>query len=251
MTLASAYGDEWAAIYDSYPAHPTAADAEPAAELLSSLAPRGRALEFGIGTGRIAIPLTDRGIEVTGIEASRAMLERMWSKPGGAGIPAIVGDISRDRAGGAFDLVYAAFNTVLMVTEQDGQVQCFENAASHLSPHGKFVVETFVPDFQKLTSLKSVNVRDVSDDGIWLLVMRHEPLRQTIMNETVLIGHDQIKRYPVSLRYVWPSELDLMARMAGFRLCARYQDWQRNRFTEASRNQVSVYQLAPSNAGYE
>src|SRR4051812_31137532 len=237
------YGERWADIYDSYPAHPTAEDAEPAAELLGELAAGRAALEFGIGTGRIALPLVARGVEVAGIDASQAMLDRLAAKPGAEAIRAVVGDISRDRVEGRFGLVYAAFNTVLMVTSQPDQVRCFQNAAAHLEPGGFFVVEAFIPEFQKLALSESTTVRQIDAEGAWLLAMRHDALEQLILSETIRIGPNGTERYPIALRYVWPPELDLMARLGGFALLERVADWRRAAFTAASRNQVSVYRL--------
>jgi SAM-dependent methyltransferase len=238
------YGERWAAIYDSYPAHPSAEDAEPAADFLFALANGGRALEFGIGTGRIALPLAARGLEVWGIEASRAMLDRLAEKPGGDGIRAVLGDITRDRAAGSYRLVYAAFNTVLMVPTQAGQVQCFRNAAAHLEADGFFVVEAFVPDFAKLAAGDAVQVRHIDDEGAWLLSTHHDALLQVIASETIRVGSNGTERYPITLRYAWPPELDLMAELAGLRLVERTANWSRAPFTEASRNQVSVYRLS-------
>ncbi len=237
------YGEKWAEIYDAYPAHPSAADAEPAADLLAELAGAGEALEFGIGTGRVAMALSARGVRVTGIDASPAMLDRLAGKPGAEKISAVVGDITATRVTGLFDLVYAAFNTVLMVLTQDGQVACFANAAAHLRPGGHFVVEAFIPDFTKLAGTGADLVRSIDEDGAWLLRTRHDPMAQIISSESVYAGAGGTRRYPTTLRYAWPTELDLMARLAGFRLAERCADWHRGQLTPASRNQVSVYRL--------
>jgi SAM-dependent methyltransferase len=237
------YGERWAEIYDSYGAHPSAEDAEPAADLLAELAGSGAALEFGIGTGRIALPLAGRGVAVAGVEASPAMLDLLAAKPGAERIQAVLGDITEVRVDGRFSLVFAAFNTVLMVPTQQGQIRCFENAAAHLEPGGHFVVEAFVPDFEKLALSESIQVRQLDDEGVWLLAMRHDPLEQLIFSETIRAGEGGTRRYPITLRYVFPSELDLMARLAGFSLVDRYESWSRAPFTKDSRNQVSVYRL--------
>jgi SAM-dependent methyltransferase len=237
------YGETWAGIYDDYPAHPTAADAEPAGEFLAKLAEGGPVLEFGIGTGRIALKVAALGTSVCGMDSSRAMLDRLAVKPGAEHIRTVVGDIAKDRFAGRFSLVFAAFNTVLMLPDQERQARCFQNAANHLKRGGVFVVETFVPDFAKLTQRRSHEIKDVDDHGLWVMTMRHDPLRQLIFNEAVRIGPGVVRRYPVVLRYAFPAELDLMARHAGFRLCERYADWRRTPFTESSLNQVSVYRL--------
>jgi hypothetical protein len=173
------------------------------------------------------------------------MLARIARRPGGRQVTSEVGDITELRLGRRFDLVFAVFNTVLMVPSQDGQVRCFRTAAAHLEPGGHFVVEAFVPDFTKLAGFESVQVRAVDDDGAWLLASRHDPLRQQIRNETIHVGPEGTRRYPILLRYAWPAELDLMARLAGFRLVDRFADWHRTPLTPAARNQVSVYRLEP------
>lgn len=239
-----AYGDRWASIYDTYPAHPTEADAEPAADLLAPLAGGAAALEFGIGTGRVALAVAARGITVRGIDASAAMLEQLACKPGGDKIDVVTGDITTCRAAGTFGLVYAVFNTVLMVLTQEGQVQCFRNAAAHLSRGGHFVVEAFIPEFTKLAGTGADLVRSIDDEGAWLLSTRHDPLAQLISSDAIRIGPGGVQRYPTTLRYAWPAELDLMAQLAGFRLVSRYSDWRRAPVTAQSRNQVSIYQLS-------
>jgi SAM-dependent methyltransferase len=237
------YGDRWAGIYDAYPAHPSEQDAQPAADLLVPLADGGAALEFGIGTGRMALALAARGVTVCGIDASAAMLDQLARKPGGDTIQVITGDITTTRVDGVFGLVYAVFNTLLMVLTQDGQVECFHNAATHLSPGGHFVVETFIPEFTKLAGTGADLVRSIDDDGAWILRTRHDALARLIHSDAIRIGSGGTQRYPTVLRYLWPAELDLMARLAGFRLVARYGDWRRAPLTVESRNQVSVYRL--------
>jgi hypothetical protein len=238
------YGDRWAEIYDMHPAHPTAEDAEPAADLLSGLAGSGAALEFGIGTGRVALPLAARSVAVSGMDVSRAMLERLAEKPGADEIHAVVGDIRRDRVDGRFSLVYAVFNTVLMVPSQADQVACFRNAAAHLEPNGFFVVEAFVPEFEKLALSESIGVRRVDDEGAWLLAMRHDPLQQLILSEAIRVGASGTHRYPIAVRYAWPAELDLMGELAGFSLVERFGGWGREPFDTTSRDQVSIYRLS-------
>jgi Methyltransferase domain len=241
---AHVYGDRWASIYDAYPAHPSAEDAEPAADLLTPLAGGAEALEFGIGTGRVALAVAARGVTVRGIDASVAMLEQLARKPGGDKIDVVAGDITTCRMEGMFGVVYAVFNTVLMVLTQEGQVQCFRNAAAHLSSGGHFVVEAFIPEFTKLAGTGADLVRSIDDEGAWLLSTRHDPLAQLISSDAIRVGPRGIQRYPTTLRYAWPAELDLMARLAGFRLVSRYSDWRCAPLTADSRNQVSVYQLS-------
>lgn len=238
------YGERWAEIYDLHPSHPTAADAEPAAEFLRELAGEdGAALEFGIGTGRVALPLAARGVRMSGLEASQSMLDRLLEKPGAETIHAVLGDIRRDRLPQRFGLVYAVFNTVLMVPTREGQLATFRNAAAHLDADGFFVVETFIPEFEKLALSESTQVRSVDDDGAWLLAMRHDPVRQFIAAEAIRIDQGGTRRYPITLRYAWPSELDLMAELAGFRLVRRNGGWRGEPFVSSSRNHISVYRL--------
>jgi SAM-dependent methyltransferase len=243
MPEAREYGERWADIYDAYPAHPSSADGKVAADLLAPLCEAGNALEFGVGTGRVALALAERGVRVTGIDASPAMLDKLRGKPGGDKIDVLVGDIVSTRVEGSFGLVYAVFNTVLMLLTQDGQVECFRNAAAHLQPGGHFVVEAFIPEFSKLAGTGADLVRSIDDDGAWLLRTRHDPMAQIIRSESVYVGAGGTRRYPTELRYAWPVELDLMARLAGLRLVERFADWNRTALTAASRNQVSIYIL--------
>jgi SAM-dependent methyltransferase len=237
------YGERWAEIYDQHPSHPTAEDAEPAADLLGRLASGEPALELGIGTGRVALPLADRGTAVSGIDASPAMLEKLRRKPRAERIQAVVGDIRDHHLPGRFGLVYAVFNTVLMVPTQAGQVACFRNAARHLDPGGHFVVEAFIPEFPKLALTESTQVRSVDDGGAWLLGMRHDAVAQLIFTEAIRIDANGLQRYPIALRYAWPAELDLMAELAGFELVDRHGGWRGEPFVAGSRNHVSIYRL--------
>lgn len=239
------YGQVWADVYDTYPGHPTAEDAEPAADLLRPLADAGAALEFGIGTGRIALPLAARGVEVHGVDASPALLARLADKPGGDKIRMVVGDMGTVRVDGHFELVYSAFNTLLMAPTQREQARCFGNAAAHLGPGGVFVVESFVPDPARIGRGRRQVVRQLDDAGAWLLETEHDPVSQVIVNCSIRVDARGVRRYPVTLRYSWPSELDLMAELAGFRLVERWADWSRTPYSADSRNQVSVYRLDP------
>jgi SAM-dependent methyltransferase len=242
------YGELWADIYDDHPRHPSARDAERAADLLGTLAGDLAVVEFGIGTGRVALPLAARGFDVHGMDASPAMLNRLAAKPGADRLTVAVADFTRHRMAGRFSLVYAVFNAVLLVPTKDGQVRCFRNAAAHLDPGGHFVVEAYVPDFKKLAGDEQLLVRQLDDDGAWLLSTRYDTVRQLTFGEAIRVGGGRTRRYPIRTRYAWPSELDLMAELAGFVLVARYMDWQRAPFTAASRNHVSVYRLSNASA---
>ena len=217
---------------------------EPTVELLASLAGDGRALELAIGTGRVAVPLAERGVPVTGIELSGPMVARLREKADETTIPVVMGDMSVARAEGTFSLVYLVFNTISNLLSQDEQVACFANAARHLEPGGHFVVELWVPELRRLPPGVPATV-GVHEDG-YLLVDTYDVLRQHVVSHHVTYdeagGREaRIGRSPH--RYVWPAELDLMARLAGFALEGRYADWDRSPFTADSPSHVSVYRL--------
>ena len=182
---------------------------EPAVEFLASLAGDGRALEFAIGTGRIGLPLRRRGVEVHGIELSRAMLEHLRQKEGGDTIPVTVGDMTTARADGAFRLVYLVYNTIMNVTTQAGQVAVFRNAAAHLEPGGAFVIEVGVPDLQRLPFGETFRVFDFSERHFG--IDEYDVVNQGLISHHFDVRGDEIRRSSGPFRYVWPSELDLMA----------------------------------------
>lgn len=233
------FDDDVAATYDD------GCDPLPEAgiDLLADLAaPGGRALELAIGTGRVALPLAARGVAVSGIELSEAMLERLRAKPGGGGasIPVVLGDMAVDRAEGTFDLVYLVFNTIMNLTEQDAQVACFANAAGHLRPGGAFVVETMVPALRLLPPGQRWVAFDVSEGHVG--VDEYDVVTQILVSHHATTRADGwVERFSMPCRYVWPSELDLMARLAGLRLRDRWAGWDRSPFTEASTSHVSVW----------
>ena len=218
---------------------------EPTVAVLSNLAGGGRAVEFAVGTGRVAIPLSDAGVAVSGIELSHAMIARLREKVGDR-IPVIQGDMTVATAGEGFTLAFVVFNTIANLLTQDEQVRCFQNAARHLAPGGCFVVELWVPQLRSLPPGQGATV-EVSKPG-YLLVDTYDVVRQHVVSHHVEFDADvaggrdaRIGRTPH--RYVWPSELDLMGRLAGFQLESRWADWDRSSFTEASRSHVSVYRL--------
>ncbi|MDQ4138122.1 MAG: class I SAM-dependent methyltransferase [Actinomycetota bacterium] len=219
----------------------------PTVEVLIELAEGGRAVEFAIGTGRVAIPLSERGVDVSGIELSHAMIARLREKVGESRIPVVQGDMTTATAGAGYALAFLVFNTIANLLTQDEQVECFRNAARHLSPGGRFVIELWVPQLQSLPPGHAGTV-ETSTPG-YLLVDTYDTLRQRVISHHVRFGADlsdgreaRIERTPH--RYVWPSELDLMARIAGFELESRWADWDRSDFTADSRSHVSVYRLA-------
>ena len=232
------YGDRMAGIYDDWFGTPGDADA---AAFLAKLAGSGPALELGIGTGRIAIPLSRKGVEIHGIDASKAMVERLRTKPGGAEILVTVGDFAGVDVEGTFSLIYVVFNTFFALLTQKDQVRCFENVARRLDEGGLFVVETFVPDFARLLAGQATQTKRVETDRVYLETTRYDTTAQRAYSHNIVIGEDGTKLYPVEIRYAWPSEMDLMARLAGLRLRERWAGCDREPFTSESGSHVSVY----------
>jgi SAM-dependent methyltransferase len=236
------YGQTWAAVYDEVHAH---LDPSAAVELLYKLAAGGAALELGIGTGRVALPLAARGVPVHGIDASEAMIQRLRDKPGGAAIPVTVGDFTDVAVdGGPYSLVYVVFSTLFSLPTQDAQVACFRNVAARLAAGGVFVVEAFVPDLLRFDRLQRVQVQRLDVDRADVTLSRHDPVAQRITGQHVTLTDGSVRLLPVEVRYAWPSELDLMARLAGLRLRERLGDWQGSRFTATSPTHVSIYERA-------
>jgi SAM-dependent methyltransferase len=209
---------------------------DPAVDCLAELAGDGGALEFAIGTGRIALPLAARGVRVAGIDLSEPMVAQLRAKPGGAAIPVTIGDMTTTCVDGTFRVVYLVYNTINNLTTQEAQVACFENAARHLEPGGAFVVEVGVPDLQRLPPGERYVTFAVDDDYIG--VDEYDVVEQGMISHHQSTG----RRVSVPFRYVWPSELDLMARIAGLRRRDRWADWDRSPFTAASRSHVSVWE---------
>jgi SAM-dependent methyltransferase len=237
----STYGDLIADVYDSWYALPT--DADQAVEFLASLAGSGPVLELGIGTGRIALPLAARGLAVHGIDASDAMIARLRSKTHGDHIPVTMGDFADVAVEGTFALIFVVFNTLFALLTQEDQVRCMRNAAARLSDDGVFVLEAFVPDLTRFDRGQRVNTTYAGLDAVVLDVSVHHPETQRVDVQHVVIREGENKTYPVRMRYAWPSELDLMARLAGLRLRERWGGWRREPFTEGSAKHVSVYEI--------
>lgn len=215
----------------------------PAVERLAELAEGGRALEFAIGTGRVAVPLAERGVPVAGIELSRPMIERLRQKVDEATIPVVAGDMASAAAPGDFRLVYLVFNTISNLLTQAEQVECFRNAARHLTPGGRFVIELWVPPLPTIPSGQQAVVFH-AEPG-YLGVDTYDVVRQRIVSHHFRFDESgtqaRLTRSPH--RYIWPAELDLMARAAGFELECRHADWSGTEFTAASTSHVSVYRL--------
>ena len=214
--------------------------ADPVVAFLADLAGSGRALEFGVGTGRIALPLVERGVPVHGIELSRAMVARLREKPGADRVDVTIGDYSTTSVGGSFSLVYLVFNTIMNLTTQAAQVACFRNAAAHLEPGGCFVIEVGVPELRRLPPGEAHRVFEASEDH-WG-IDEIDVATQRLISHHLEIADGRLERFSAPYRYVWPSELDLMAELAGLRLRERWDGWKREPFTGESRTHVSVWE---------
>lgn len=219
----------------------------PTVATLAALSEGGPAVEFAIGTGRVAIPLLESGIQVAGIELAHAMVSRLREKVGEDKLPVVVGDMAKASAGDDFALAYLVFNGISTLLTQDEQVACFRNAAAHLRPGGRFVIELWVPEIRALTPGRSGTV-EVNEPGR-LLVDTIDTLHQLVVSHHISFDPDvdgdrtaTIWRSPH--RYIWPSELDLMAKLAGFALESRWSGWRRDTYTSESESHVSVYRLS-------
>jgi SAM-dependent methyltransferase len=212
---------------------------EPAVDLLAKLAGGGRALELAIGTGRIGLPLAARGVPVHGIELSRAMVERLRAKAGGEDVGVTIGDMATIRAPDAYRLVYLVFNTIMNLTTRDAQVACFRNAAAHLEPGGRFLVEVSVPRLRRLPHGQRHVVFDFSD--LHVGIDEYDAATQRMISHHFSRRGDFWELASVPFRYVWPEELDLMAALADLRLQNRWSGWQREPFTSESSTHVSVW----------
>jgi SAM-dependent methyltransferase len=235
------FGDRYAHEYDER----TDLDPTPAVDFLAGLVPGGgRVLELAVGTGRVAVPLAQRGVVVEGIEGSAAMVELMRAKPGGASIPTVIGDMGDVAVTGPFRLAYLVFNTLFNLPSQARQIDCFRNVAKVLEPGGMFVIECFIQDVTEFDRGQRVATRALTEDSVSMEFLLHDPVEQAVTHQRVTFDAQGTKLRPLRLRYCWPSELDLMARLAGLRLRERYNGWDRSPFTAASRQHVSVYELA-------
>jgi SAM-dependent methyltransferase len=213
---------------------------DPVIDLLVEIAGSGRALELGIGTGRIALPLAQRGVPVHGIELSKAMAARLRAKRGGEDIGVTIGDFATTTVDGTFSVAYLVFNTILNLTTQAAQVACFRNVAAHLEPGGCFVIEVGVPDLQRLPPGETIRAFHVSETR-WGLD-EYDVANQGLTSHHFLTIDGRLERHSVPFRYAWPSELDLMAQLAGMRLRERWSGWKREPFTSDSRKHVSVWE---------
>lgn len=239
---AQTYGDRWADVYDDWVASRVDPAVTQASERgLAEFASGGRVLELAIGTGRVALPLIQRGLPVHGIDASEAMVAKLRAKPGGDAIPVTIGDFADVDVDGAFSLIFVVFNSFFALISQEQQLRCFGNVARHLESDGVFVVEAFVPDVARFVDGQTVRAMRVQPYGVDLEVSRHDLAAQTVTSQHIVVNEAGVRLLPVHLRYAWPSELDLMARLAGLRLRHRWGGWDRSPFTASSGSHVSVY----------
>jgi SAM-dependent methyltransferase len=213
---------------------------DPVVDFLAELAGSGRALELGIGTGRIALPLARRGVPVHGIDLSKAMVARLRAKPGGHDIGVTIGDFASTTVDGPFSVVYLVFNTISNLTTQAAQVACFRNVAAHLDPGGTFVIEVGVPDLQRLPPGETVRPFALSETHLGF--DEYDVVTQGLTSHHFTLVDGAFARSSVPFRYAWPAELDLMAQLAGMKLRDRWAGWKREPFTSGSRHHVSVWE---------
>jgi SAM-dependent methyltransferase len=234
------FGEEVAARYDEILAdQSTPAAVEPVVDFLSALAGDGPALEFGVGTGRIALPLAARGVQVHGIDLSPAMVARLREKPGGHEVTTTIGDFATTRVPGEFALVYLLCNTIMNLTSQAAQVACFNNAAAHLAPGGTFVINVVVPDLRRLPPGETMVVFDHSATHVG--IDEYDVANQGVISHHYRRIDGELRYSSAPFRYVWPGELDLMAEMAGLTFRERWEGWKREPFTSESRRQLSAW----------
>jgi SAM-dependent methyltransferase len=235
------FGEQVAARYDESSAEMfDAAVLDAAVDFLADLAGDGAALELGIGTGRVALPLAQRGIPVHGIDLSEAMVARLRAKSGGDAIPVAIGDFATTKVDGSFSLVYLVFNTISNLTSQDDQVTCFQNAAAHLEQGGCFVIEVGIPQLQRLPPGDTYQAFDVSPTHLG--IDEYDVASQGLISHHYSLVDGELEVVSMPFRYVWPSELDLMARLAGLTRRERWSGWKREPFTSESRMHVSVWE---------
>jgi len=237
----STYGDRIAEIYDDW--YSVRLDPSDTLDLLVELAAGGTALELGVGTGRVAIPLAARGVEVMGIDASAAMAEKLRAKPGGAAVEVVIGDFADVNIDSTFSLVYAPFTTFFALNSQEEQIRCLRNVATHLQPGGWFVLDAFVPDPARFDHRQRVEVEDVGVAHVLINMSTHDPLTQRVESMHVVLTEVGVRLYPVVLRYAWPAELDVMAMLAGLTPAGRYNGYDRRPFRASSTHHVSLYRI--------
>ena len=235
--IAKSYEAKWPEIFE-----PAVVDT--AVDFLADLAGSGAALELGVGTGRIALPLSRRGVRVHGIDLSPAMVAEMHTKPGGDEIGVTIGDFATAKVEGSFGLAYLVRNTIMNLTKQDEQVQCFQNVAGHLQPGGCFVIEVSIPQLQRLPPGETVHAFTVTPTHLGF--EEYDVGTQIAFSHHYWVVDGKLETFSAPFRYVWPSELDLMARLASMTLRERWSNWNREPFTGASRSHISVWEKTPT-----
>lgn len=213
-------------------------------DFLAEHAGAGRILELGVGTGRIACPLSLRGFDVTGLDSSPGMLARLRSRSDGAKVNVVLGSFTEMPVDGKFDLIYAVFNTLFCALTQDEQLRAVQLAAQHLAADGTLVIETNLPDLARSdNSGRTLNTGGVERNRVFIEAAMHDPATQRIRTQTIILSERGIQMFPLMMRYFWPSELDLMAKLAGLRLVRRYGDWDKSPYARDSSRQISVFRL--------
>ena len=231
--VAARYDDEAAGLFE-----PEALD--PVVDFLAELAGNGHALELGIGTGRVALPLAQRGVQVHRIELSTAMVAKLRAKPGGEDVGVTIGDFATTTVDGSFSLAYLVFNTIMNLTMQEAQVACFRNVSAHLQPGGCFVIEVMIPELQRLPPGETFRVFRGSET--YWGIDEYDVANQGLISHHLELVDDKLERVSMPFRYAWPSEYDLMAQLAGMRLRERWGGWKREPFTSDSDKHVSVWE---------
>lgn len=242
---ASTYGDRIAGIYDERYLESFNDDTASAVVFLRDLAGDGPALELGVGTGRVALPLSRAGVEVHGIDASEAMVAKLREKPGSEAVRVTIGDFARFELEERFRLVYVVFNTFFGILTQAEQVECFDAVARHLAPGGCFAMQAFVPDLTRFDSHhQRTSATSIDVDRVTLEMSVHDPVSQRTDGHYAVLHGGRVELYPVRIRYAFVSELDLMARLAGLRLRERWADWHRAPFGPSATGHISVWERA-------
>lgn len=236
--VATIYGDHLADVYD----HWFGSYESATINTLAGFAQGRPVLELGIGTGRIALPLAAKGIDVHGIDASRAMISKLKAKKGGDSIRVTMGNFADVSVKEKFSLIFAVFNTFFSLLTQEEQVRCFNNVATRLTDDGVFIIEAFVPEVGRFKRGQSIRTYSMTSEYVCLQVSQHDSVRQRIKSQHILFINDELKLYPDEVRYAWPSELDLMAQIAGLRLRNRWSGWEQEEFKSGSERHVSVYE---------
>ena len=233
------YGERISDIYDTF--YPDVDSST--IDFIFDLAHNGKVLELGIGTGRIALPLYKKGVNISGIDASPSMIKHLREKPDGKNIPVVFGDFSEVDISDRFDLIFIVFNTFYALTTQELQLKCIENVSTHLNDKGKFLIEAFVPDISRFDRSQTIRTTNISTDEIRIDASTHDLMNQTIFSQHIAFTEKGTKLYPVKIRYVWPSELDLMAKLSGMKLLQRWGGWKKTPFNSQSGKHISVYEL--------